>query len=155
MKVGDAQILLMDLMVGATVLSMRVAGPELELIFTGGNPNISSSFSIDTDAWISVGEGVSVEKCEVKEDGFFAQRVAVIPKLYELTGCDVESVSVSKDGSLALVIDGISVLIVPRDSGISSSAERDSWNVILYDENDDRHGYVGFFVGQGLHRQPF
>ncbi|WP_303908976.1 hypothetical protein [Thiohalomonas denitrificans] len=141
MQQDQIQKMLSDLLVGATILSMKVAGPELEIFFTGGNSGVAELFSVDTDARIFVGKGSYPESEKLQDEDFFAQRCEAIVGIYKLTGYDVDSVSVFPNGSLDILVEGVNILILPE--------KEDSWDFIVH-ESKGPHGYIGFHEGQGF-----
>lgn len=147
MEFPDIQSWLLELLRGATVLSMRIAGPELELFFCGVKLSDSRIASIDTDAWIFVGNKDDFEPNQVTDAEFFAKRPDAIVGLYELTGYDVEAVEVSDTGVLILRIGEKDVIIHPVF--VEPSPAQDFWTIIL-EEANGRTGVVGFEAGNGF-----
>lgn len=144
------QKMLTEMMVGATIGSLKIAGPELEIFFVGGKVKNASHFSIDTDAWVSVVDSGRKFRSEVVNDkDFFEARKAAIIGLYELTGYDIESVKVDNGGCIQLEAGNKIVLIYPADDSTPEYIEGDSWNVIAKDTSGAKREIVRFDVKQG------
>lgn len=149
MEIDEIQSRLSNLLVGTTILSMKLAGAELELFFTGVRASNSGVASIDTDAWIFMGELASIDSGKIVDDAFFECREDAIVGLYRLTGYDVEAVQVDLNGILQLTVGGNIITVYPDPASGSSYYEGDFWNVII--ESNQKHiSYVSFHSGHGF-----
>jgi hypothetical protein len=92
---------------------MKIAGPILEISFSGAKISSSSFASIETDAWVFVGNRKEFDPCEITEEKFFANREQAIVGFLRLTGYDVEKVSVSSSGALEMKICDKDIIIYP------------------------------------------
>lgn len=137
--------LIEDRFVGASLLSFNVAGPCLEIHFSGKKGVVS----VETDALIVLKESGSCEEQEFGDDVFFESRVKVVADLYSLTGSIVEKIEVDDSGFIAIVMDGETLCVAP-DNDEDSDYDKDFWSIFFYDDEGFRNRVMGYDVGLGF-----
>jgi hypothetical protein len=153
MELNQIRQTLSDVLIGTSVLSMKLAGPELEIFFIGSRLSTSGIASIDTDAWIFVGNRNDFEPTKISDDEFFKQRASAIVGLYELTGYGVEAVEINTSGVLQLRIGEKDVVIYPTVVNLGI-VEPDSWTLIV-ERDGKKTGYIHYDAGRDFFvREP-
>ena len=148
MKQKEIQKKLEKLLLGGRLLHLKVAGIVFEMFFVPAHSEVVSLFCIGTDASIFVGEDVSIENhYELKDENFFPQRAKAMVAIFELTGYEIESVSVLTSGALSFMLGKSNVLIIPEEVKEYTYIGSDKWYVTLTDSKDCEHGYVIFEDG--------
>ena len=126
---------------------MKIAGPILEIFFSGTKISISSFASIETDAWVFVGSREEFDSSEIADDNFFVFREKAILGFFRLTGYDVEKVSINSSGVLEMKIGDKDIIIYPLKTDLPYV--HDYWNVCI-DGKKGQYRYQGFFEGTGF-----
>lgn len=118
--------------------SLRVSGEWLTLYFSAYSVKNVLQVSIDTDSWVFVEDGKGIDCGSIDETDFFGGRRAILTKLYDLTGCDIESVSIVQKKSLQIVINGYVVAVCPKLIKATEMDYHESWRVITSNETGDQ-----------------
>lgn len=126
---------------------MTIAGPILEIYFSGAKISSSTFASIETDAWVFVGDRREFDSGEITEESFFTNREQAIVGLFRLTGYDVERLSVSSSGVLEMRVFDKDIIIYPVKTDLAYV--HDFWNIVVEGEHGKQR-YHGFIEGEGF-----
>lgn len=143
----DIQARLSHLLVGSNVSHMKIAGPLLEIFFSGAKISSSSFASIETDAWVFVGNREEFDSLEIADEKFFMYREKAILGFFRLTGYDVEKVSINSSGVLEMKIGDKDIIIYPVKTDLPYV--HDFWDVFVEGEKG-QYRYQGFHEGIGF-----
>jgi len=139
MDTEEIEKLLTQVMVGGNMSSLRVSGEWVSLYFSACNVKDVTQVSIDTNSWVFVEDGNKRTDCEnIDETDFFKTRRDILPELYDLTGYDIESVSLVQEKSLRILINGHVVMVCPKLIKATNIVYYESWRIITSDENGDQ-----------------
>jgi hypothetical protein len=126
---------------------MKIAGPILEIFFSGTKISSSSFASIATDAWVFVGNREEFDLREIVDERFFVYREKAILGFFRLTGYDVEMVSIHSSGVLEMKIGDKDVIIYPIKTDLPYV--HDFWDIFVEGQKG-QYRYQGFLEGTGF-----
>ena len=139
MDIEKIEKLLTQVMVGGNMSSLRVSGEWVSLYFSACNVKDVTQVSIDTDSWVFVEDENKRIDCEsIDETDFFKTRRDILAKLYDLTGYDIESVSLVQKKSLRILINGRVIMVCPKLIKATDIDYYESWRIITSNENGDQ-----------------
>ncbi len=139
MDTEEIEKLLAHVMVGGNMSSLRVSGEWISVYFSACNIKGITQVSIDTDSWVFVENENSRIDCEnIDEADFFKTRRDILSKLYDLTGYDVESVSLGQKKFLRILINGHALVVCPKLIKATNIIYYESWRIITSGENGDQ-----------------
>lgn len=131
--------LLTKVMVGGNMSSLQVSGEWIKLNFSARNLKNITQVSIDTDSWVFVEDDKKRVDCEdIEQTDFFQTRRDILVKLYDLTGFDIESVSLVQERYLRIFINNCVITICPKPIKTTEINYYETWRIITNDENGER-----------------
>ena len=122
------------------VLSITVGGIWLKVDFSGSNFKDIYTFSIESDSWIFVDEYNSKEDYSTiinDDNNFNKYRREAMLGIYDLTGYDIDSISLKNTGILEILIDNKKISFMPFEDVENHYYEGPYWSFIV---NSDRYG---------------
>lgn len=139
MDTKEIEKLLTQVMVGGNMSSLRVSGEWVSVYFSACNVKDITQVFIDTDSWVFVEDENKRIDCEnIDETDFFKTRRDILTKLYDLTGYDIESVSLVQKKSLRILINGRVLMVCPKLIKATDIDYYESWRIITSDESGDQ-----------------
>ena len=140
MEFNEIEKFISKLTYKCTVLSVTIGGLWLKVDFTGSNYKDIYTFSIETNSWIFVDDISSNKNYSsiIKDENNFNEyRRKSILGIYDLTGYDINSISLTKEGLLQVLIDNKKISFIPYEDGVNHYYEGPYWHLIV---NSDLYG---------------
>jgi hypothetical protein len=139
METERIEKLLAKVLVGANMSSLRVSGEWITLYFSACNLKNVTQIAIDTDSRVFVEDEKKTIDCDnIDENEFFQARRDILPKLYDLTGYDIDSGNIINEGSLRIIINGRAVTLCPKLIKATDITHHESWRVITNNNDGDQ-----------------
>ena len=132
--------LINQIMAGGNMSSLLLAGRETVIYFDSSDMKGCRRFYIDTDSDVGVYKiNSNINSNEEDESDYLFDREDAIVKLYNLTGFDIDSVSLINNVDLKININDFVILIKPQCQEVNNNTYCDSWSLITEKDSGSKN----------------